>query len=167
MPLLTFALLQDNWKRMVIMRTVLVLKADAVGGGVRETFHLFGDGGHESGGRGLGNCTARGSGGGRLERCAKGDVHSGNGNESTRTVTRLMIFQWAPVRRYADLRINWHAEQDQAQSAQSSSSRRDRAVGAREVLIASPLLFFIFTFSPRFPLCFDSEDLWADLCVPP
>ena len=145
---LTFALLQDNWKRMVIVCTVLVLKADAVGGSVRETFHLFGDGGHESGGRGLGNCTARGSGGGRLERCAKGDVHGGNGNECNQhllCLTRLAI----SMDDGTGLRSSgmWHAEQDQAQPSSS-------AQGESMVLIASPLLFFSFSPFPRFPSLF-------------
>ena len=72
---LTFALLEDDRKRMVIVCTVLVLKADAVGGSIRETLRLFGDGGHESGGCGLGNSPAGGDGGGRFQCCAKSDVH--------------------------------------------------------------------------------------------
>ena len=128
---LTFALLQDNWKRMVIVCTVLVLKADAVGGSVRETFHLFGDGGHESGGRGLGNCTARGSGGGRLERCAKGDVHGGNGNECNQNLlclTRLAI----SMDDGTGLRSSgmWHAELEQDQAQPSSSAQAGREHGS-------------------------------------
>ena len=73
--LLTFAFLENNGEWMVVVRAVLVLKTDAVGGSIRETLCLFSDGGHESGGCGLGNSPAGGDGGGRFQCCAKGDVH--------------------------------------------------------------------------------------------
>ena len=63
---LTFALLENDGEWMVVVCAVLVLQIDAVGGSVRETLRLFGDGGHESGGCGLGDSPAGGSGDRRL-----------------------------------------------------------------------------------------------------